>query len=228
MKAKLLYVEDDKTLAFIVKEHLEIQGYHVVHCYSGSEALELWNKDCFDLVILDVMLPGKDGFSLTEEIRTKDHRIPILFLTAKTLKEDRLKGFRIGADDYIVKPFSMEELLYKVAVFLKRRNIDSDMDIRSVYSIGDFEFDADNLILCTSGYQRSLTLKESLVLKYLLDHKNNLVERSQILKDLWGEDDYFMGRSLDVFISRLRKYLNESSEVRIINIHGVGFKLVSD
>jgi DNA-binding response OmpR family regulator len=228
MKAKLLYVEDDKTLAFIVREHLEMQGYDVTHCSTGTIAWETWQSGSFDLVIIDVMLPGKDGFSLAEDIRNKDRRIPILFLTAKTLKEDRLKGFRVGADDYIVKPFSVEELLYKVAVFLKRKNVDSTMDNRSVYSVGDFEFDAYNLTLQTSDNERSLTLKESQVLKYLLDHKNNVVERRQILIDLWGEDDYFMGRSLDVFISRLRKYLNESSGVRIVNIHGVGFKLVSD
>lgn len=223
-KAKILYVEDDETLGFVTKDNLQREGYEVVHCSSGNEALAAIKSDHFDLAILDVMLPQIDGFTLAEEIRTRNREIPLLFLTAKILKEDRLKGFALGADDYVTKPFSIEELIYKVQVFLKRRNLSSDQ-AKSNYQVGQFTFDYNNLALSLASEHRTLTQREADLLKYLLDNRNNVVKRGAILKTIWGEDDYFLGRSLDVFISRLRKYLKLDESIQIQNVHGVGFKL---
>lgn len=223
-KVKILYVEDDQTLGFVTKDNLEQEGYEVVHCSTGNEALESIKKDHFDLAILDVMLPQVDGFTLAEEIRKRNREVPLLFLTAKILKEDRLKGFSLGADDYITKPFSIEELIYKVQVFLKRRTI-SDQESQRIYEIGIYTFQHENLALSWADQNRTLTQREADLLKYLLDHRNNVIKRGAILKTIWGEDDYFLGRSLDVFISRLRKYLKEDPTIQIQNVHGVGFKL---
>lgn len=222
-KAKILYVEDDATLAFVTKDNLEINGYHVLHAENGKQALELFQNEAFDLCILDVMMPEMDGFELAEHIRKENTQIPVLFLTAKSLKEDRIRGLQMGADDYITKPFSIEELVLKIEVFLRRKFISNpDADI---LKIGMYAFDHTNLKLSLADEDKSLTQKEGDLLKMLILNKNQILKRSQILKELWGTDDYFLGRSMDVFISRLRKYLRSDASLKIENVHGVGFRL---
>jgi len=223
-KSKILYVEDDETLSFVTKDNLELNGYKVDHCMDGESAIETFFSDSYDLCILDVMLPKMDGFAVAEKIRATDPNVPILFLTAKSLKEDRIHGLKLGADDYITKPFSIEELILKIEVFLRRKYV--SVSINDQYKVGTYNFDYRNLTLSLNGDNRSLTQKEADLLKMLLDHKNNVVKRSLILEKLWGEDDYFLGRSMDVFISRLRKYLSGDTKIKLDNIHGVGFKLV--
>jgi two-component system, OmpR family, response regulator VicR len=225
-KSKILYVEDDETLSFVTKDNLELNGYKVDHFLDGESAIEAFYQVSYDLCILDVMLPKMDGFALAEKIRGTDPNVPILFLTAKSMKEDRINGLKLGADDYITKPFSIEELILKIEVFLRRKYV--SVSINDQYKIGAYNFDYRNLILYFGSNDRSLTQKEADLLKMLLDHKNNVVKRSIILEKLWGEDDYFLGRSMDVFISRLRKYLSEDPKIKLDNIHGVGFKLVID
>lgn len=224
MKAHLLYVEDDESLSFVTRDHLELQGYRVTHCSDGKSALAALEEQSFDLCLLDVMLPEVDGYTLAREIRKQDDEVPILFLTAKSLKEDRLHGLRLGADDYITKPFSIEELILKIEVFLRRSKVAPGARAAS-YTIGDYTFDVTNLQLRRNGDTRRLTQKEANLLKYLFENKNQVVTRANILETIWGENDYFLGRSLDVFISRLRKYLQEDERIRIENIHGVGFCL---
>ncbi|HKK79262.1 MAG TPA: response regulator transcription factor [Phaeodactylibacter sp.] len=226
-KAHLLYVEDDESLSYVTKDNLELQGYQVTHCISGGEALEMIEgskDDTFDLYILDVMLPDTDGFAIARAIRAKDEQTPILFLTAKSLKEDRLHGLRLGADDYITKPFSIEELILKVEIFLRRSNVNVPPS-SGKYRLGQFWFDHPNLTLKDQEESRRLTQKEADLLRVFAEQQNQVIRRSDILEKLWGEDDYFLGRSLDVFISRLRKYLKSDERLRIENIHGVGFRL---
>lgn len=225
MKAHLLYVEDDQALAFVTRDNLELEGYEVTHCVDGRSALEALQKKQFDLCILDVMLPEMDGFSIATEFRKRDRQTPIIFLTAKSLKEDKITGLKLGGDDYIVKPFSIEELILKVDIFLRRRIITGPAN-GSVYAFGEFEFDHDNLLLINKSQEElTLTQREADLLKMFLDHPNQVLKRSHILEKLWGEDDYFLGRSLDVFVSRLRKYLRSDENIKIENIHGVGFKM---
>ena len=223
-KSKILYVEDDETLSFVTKDNLEFHGYIVEHYMDGESAIEAFYKETFDLCILDVMLPRMDGFTLAEKIRYADPSIPILFLTAKSMKEDRIHGLKKGADDYITKPFSIEELILKIEVFLRRKYV--IVSVNDLYKIGQYIFDYRNLTLSLNDVPKSLTQKEADLLKLLLDHKNNVIKRGVILEKLWGADDYFLGRSMDVFISRLRKYLSDDPNVKLDNIHGVGFKLI--
>jgi DNA-binding response OmpR family regulator len=223
MKAHLLYVEDDATLSFVTRDNLELQGYRIKHCADGQSALQTIANETFDLCILDVMLPGVDGFALAQEIRKTDSQVPILFLTAKSLKEDRIHGLKLGADDYITKPFSIEELILKIEIFLRRSQVTPPLQRNHDFEIGKYRFDYTNLTLSNNGHTKRLTQKEADILSFLVKNKNQVVKRSAILETLWGEDDYFLGRSLDVFISRLRKYLGEDERLRIENIHGVGF-----
>jgi len=224
MKPHLLYVEDDESLSFVTKDNLELKGYQITHCLRGKEAADLIQEASFDLCILDVMLPEMDGFELASLIRTQDKEVPIIFLTAKSLKEDKIHGLKLGADDYITKPFSIEELILKIEVFLRRSKINYRVK-QDQFQIGQFHLDYPNLQLKIGKDGRRLTQKEADLLKYFYENANQIVKRSSILKQLWGEDDYFMGRSLDVFISRLRKYLKADPEIKIENIHGVGFRL---
>ena len=223
MKAHLLYVEDDASLGFVTRDNLELQGYQVTHFADGQSAIKAIENHQFDLCILDVMLPGVDGFTIAEEIRKYDTQVPIIFLTAKSLKEDKIKGLKLGADDYITKPFSIEELILKIEVFLRRRTIVSPNSAKN-FRFGTYEFDYDNLSLSNNGDTKSLTQREADLLKLFLEQPNQVIKRSDILEKLWGEDDYFLGRSLDVFISRLRKYLKGDESLKIENIHGVGFR----
>ena len=221
-KFKILYAEDDETLAFLTKDNLE-QSYEVTHCSDGEIALEAFKSNSFDLCVLDIMMPKKDGFELAEAIRKLNSDVPIIFLSAKTLKEDRIKGLRLGADDYLVKPFSIEELLLKIEIFLKRSQ-KSSLPENNNYTIGKYQFDSKNYLVFTDVEKISLTQREAELLKLFLDNKNIVLKREEILKSLWGNDDYFMGRSLDVFISRLRKILTNEKGIAIENLHGIGFK----
>ena len=224
-EVKVLYVEDDEALGFITKDELELVGYQVIHAKDGEEAINQFNENHFDIAILDIMLPKKDGFSVAQAIRSKNEEMPIIFLSAKTLEEDRLKGFELGADDYLTKPFSMDELLFKLKIFLKRRSL-SNPSIKENYQIGKFILEPNNLHLESEEHKFELTAKESDLLLMLVENKNNTVKREDILVKLWGKNDYFLGRSLDVFISRLRKYLTDDTTVEIQTVRGVGFKLI--
>ncbi|KGO91370.1 response regulator transcription factor [Flavobacterium subsaxonicum] len=224
MKKRLLYVEDDNTLAFLTADNLE-QYYEVVHFTNGREAFDAFKTEEFDLCVLDVMLPEMDGFELAAAIRERNVAVPIIFLSAKTLKEDRIKGLKLGADDYLVKPYSIEELILKIEVFLQRSQKQPTIK-DTTCTIGSFTFDPDNYALAKNGETTQLTERESALLKLFIDNKNTILKREKILTALWGTDDYFMGRSMDVFISRLRKIFKEDESIRIENIPRIGFKLV--
>jgi DNA-binding response OmpR family regulator len=221
MNARVLLVEDDPNLGFVMKDNLSAKGYDVVLSSDGEAGLSMFQQQAFDLCILDVMLPKKDGFTLAKNIREKDVKVPILFVTAKALQEDKIEGFNIGGDDYIIKPFSMEELCLRMEVFLKR----SHPDASGTFTFGQFVFDHKNLALLHQGNSKILTQKEADVLKLLCTNQDRVLKREEILKSVWGDDDYFLGRSLDVFISKLRKYLKDDPSVEITNYHGVGFRM---
>jgi len=223
MSAKILLVEDDPSLGFVIKDNLTHKGYEVALCVDGEAGLITFQQHTFDICILDVMMPKKDGFSLAQAIREKNKQIPILFITAKSMLEDKIAGFHAGGDDYIVKPFSMEELYLRIEVFLRRSG--TVVSTESSFSVGEFTFDYQNLTLKHSTGAKILTQKEAEVLKLLCANKERVMKREEILTSVWGDDDYFMGRSLDVFISKLRKYLKEDPKVEIVNYHGVGFRL---
>lgn len=224
-KKRILYLEDDETLGFLTADFLE-NHYEVSHYVSGKDAFEAFCQYEFDLCILDVMVPGKDGFEVAEAIRKRNLEIPILFLSAKTMKEDRIKGLKLGADDYLVKPFSMEELQLKMEVFLNRSQKTIPVAPNSVYTFGPFSFDPANYCVTEGTETTQLTEREAALLKFFLDHKNTVLKREVILNELWGNDDYFMGRSMDVFISRLRKIFRNHPNIRIDNIPRIGFKMV--
>jgi DNA-binding response OmpR family regulator len=225
MKPRILYIEDDKTLGFLTKDNLELNGYEVIHCEDGKTGWDTFQITDFDLCILDIMLPEMDGYQLAEKIRKRNIEIPILFLTAKSMKEDKIQGLKIGGDDYLTKPFSIEELVLKIEIFLKRRTI-FENSLKNKFQLGNYLFDFDNLTLTLNEDTKTLTQREGELLIFMIKNKNNLVKREEILEAIWGENDYFMGRSLDVFISRLRKYLQEDPSIKIENHHGVGFRLV--
>lgn len=224
MKKNILLVEDDESLGFVVKDNLENKGYTVQLSKDGEAGLQDFEAKTFDLCILDVMLPKMDGFTLAEKIRQRSKVTPIIFLTAKGMQEDKLEGFKLGGDDYITKPFSMEELVYRIEVFLRRGGFLEKETI--VRQLGQISFDTNSFSLSTNGQIQKLTRREAEILQYLSDRKDTLVKREELLIALWGDDDYFKGRSLDVFISKLRKYLKADENVDIENYHGVGFKLI--
>ena len=211
-KPRILYAEDDPTLRFITSENLERKGYHMLECENGKQGLDCFESQEPDLCILDVMMPELDGFTLARKIREKDQNIPILFVTAKTMKEDRIEGLVLGADDYIVKPFSVEELYLKIEVFLRRSGRKCIRYSGNIFSFGTFILDSRKSYIKTPSKDQVLTQREADVLVYFAKNKNQLVSRESILESLWGENDYFFGRSLDVFISKLRKYLKADDE----------------
>jgi DNA-binding response OmpR family regulator len=218
----ILYVEDDETLAFLTKDSLEMNNYNVLHCRTAEEALSLFKKNKIDLCVLDIMLPAKDGFELAASIREINQEVPIIFLSAKTLREDRIKGLKTGADDYIVKPFSIEELILKIEIFLQRPR--KNTRNTKVYQAGSLVFDAGNYTVQVGEEKKLLTQRQSELLQFLFENKNKVLGREQILTSIWGKNDYFLGRSLDVFISKLRKILSQEPGVQIENLHGIGFK----
>jgi DNA-binding response OmpR family regulator len=221
-KLKILLAEDDANLGMLLKDYLELEGYEIVLAKDGEMALNFFNKAKFDLCLLDVMMPKMDGFSLAKEIRLSNKEIPFIFLTAKSLKGDKIKGYGLGADDYISKPFDEEELLWKVkAIF--RRMPENKVEAPVVFQIGLYTFNFLNQSLTINGSVKRITEKECELLQYLCMNPNKILKREDILKDLWGENDYFLGRSLDVFITKIRKYLKEDSSIEIENVFGVGF-----
>ena len=223
MADQILYVEDDETLAFLTNDALTDEGYEVDHYLNGADALKAFKKKTFDLCVLDVMLPVMDGFALAEKLRDLNTQVPIIFVTAKSMKEDRIKGLTIGADDYITKPFSIEELMLKINIFLKRRFIKTDLN--QTVNIGASIFDFTNLTLDYNGDIKKLTQREGELMQQLYTNMNSVVSRKDLLERVWGKEDYFLGRSMDVFISRLRKHLSSDDSVHIENVHGVGFRL---
>ncbi len=225
-KGNLLLVEDDENLGFVVQDALKRKGYTVHLFRDGREGLQHFNRNAYDLCLIDVMLPHKDGLSLAEDIRLADPIVPIIFLTAKSQTEDRIAGFKAGGDDYITKPFSHEELVLRIDAILRRtKGKGAEERNREVFTLGEFTFDDRNKTLNHPNEERRLTKKEAAVLKLLCMHMDQVLPRELLLNMVWGDDSYFLGRSLDVFISRLRKYLNHDGRVRIVNVHGVGFKL---
>ncbi len=222
MKPKILLAEDDKNLGFVIKDNLEAHQFEVFHYENGEMAWQIFEKNTFDICVLDIMMPKKDGFTLAQNIRQVNKEIPIIFLTAKSMQEDKIKGFEIGADDYIIKPFNIEELVFRIKVFLKRTVKEPT---QNVFELGTYCFNYTNLDLEAPNARKKLTQKEADLLKLLCVNKNEMVKREYILKQIWKNDDYFSGRSMDVFISKLRKYLANDSSIEIINYHGIGFKL---
>jgi DNA-binding response OmpR family regulator len=225
MKARILLAEDDTNLGFVISDQLRSDGYHVTLCSNGMDAFQRFNDEKYHLCIFDVMMPRKDGFTLARDIRNIDKEIPILFLTAKSMTEDKVAGFDAGGDDYLTKPFSFEELQVRLKALLKRVNVLVDEPEAVLIPIGEYRFDTENFKLIHPNFEKTLTRKEAQILKILCKFKNQVVQREVVLNAVWGQDDYFVGRSLDVFITKLRKYFKEDPSVGIANIHGIGFKL---
>ncbi|MCF8228327.1 MAG: response regulator transcription factor [Bacteroidales bacterium] len=226
-KINVLLAEDDKNLGTILKSYLEAKGFPTTLTVDGQEAYEAFQKDTFDFCIIDIMMPVKDGFSLAKDIRKENKSIPILFLTAKSMQEDKLKGFELGADDYITKPFSMEELLARMKAIIRRYMEKNETEkSANVFSLGEFVFDYNRQLLKINSKEQKLTSKESELLRMLCLNVNNVLDRSEALKNIWQDDSYFNARSMDVYITKLRKYLKEDPNVELLNVHGIGFKLV--
>ncbi len=225
MKIKILLVEDNISLGFIISDQLKSDGYDVTLCSDGAEGFTRFNNEKFHLCIFDVMMPKKDGFTLARDVRKVNTEIPILFLTAKSADEDKVEGFKAGGDDYLTKPFNVEELQLRVAALLRRVNIHAETAEKDTYEIGSYNFDTINYQLNHTNFEKTLTKKESQILKILCKFINQVVAREVVLNAVWGQDDYFVGRSLDVFITKLRKYLKEDKRIQITNVHGIGFKL---
>ena len=223
-KKQILLVEDDQNLAFVVKDNLIEAGYKVIHAPDGDAAVNAFDEHRLDLILLDIMLPKRDGFSVATHIREKDKQTPIIFLTAKDFKDDRIKGFQLGADDYVTKPFVLEELLLRIEAILRRTSEEETLEV--TYTFGGFLFDPRSLELKIGDQASTLTKKEGALLTELVKNRDKVVDRSDLLKKVWGKDGYFVGRSMDVYMSKIRKYLKEDERIEIVNIHGVGFKLV--
>jgi len=225
VKAKILVVEDDASLGFVVKDSLEDSGYEVLLCNDGESGWQQFMRNNVDICLLDVMLPRKDGMTLATQIRKKNEKVPIIFLTARNMDEDKIAGFKAGGDDYIVKPFNMEELLLRLEVFLKRTKEDKVLNEQIVFGTDSF-FDYDNLLLMNQNNPLQLTQKEADLFRYLIQNKNTVLKREDILINVWGKDDYFLGRSMDVFMTKVRKYIKDINGLELQTIHGVGFKLI--
>lgn len=224
MAERILLVEDDPNLGLILQEHLSMNGYEAVLCVDGQEGWETWREGEFDLCLVDIMMPRMDGFSLVKQIRAEDSTTPIIFLTAKSLKEDRIAGFRIGCDDYITKPFSVEELLLRIEAVLRRSRQGPGRETDS-FRIGKYEFDANRRLLTLGKQETRLTQKESELLRLLVRYTNRTLPRQKALREIWKDEGYFSGRSMDVYVSKLRKHLRDDPGVEILSIHGEGIKL---
>jgi len=223
----VLLAEDDRNLGNILKNYLDAKGYNTTLCVNGLEAVEVFGKKEIDFVILDIMMPVKDGFAAAKEIRGMNKKVPVLFLTAKALQEDKLKGFEAGADDYITKPFSMEELLMRMQAILRRTDEGGKSSANeNIFSIGNYNFDFNHQVLSIHEKEQKLTSKEAGLLRLLCMNINEVLDRSVALTQIWNDDSYFNARSMDVYIVKLRKYLKDDPGVELINVHGVGFKLV--
>jgi DNA-binding response OmpR family regulator len=227
-KTKVLLVEDDSNLGNLLKEYLEAKGYTTVLAVNGKQGYEVFSKDKFNICILDVMMPIKDGYTLAKEIRAIDATVPIVFLTAKSMKEDAIEGFNVGADDYINKPFSMEELLLRIKAIIRRTESKNVKNTdQTEFQIGNYKFDYNHQTLTLNDIPQKLTTKEADLLKLLCVNANEVLDRNFALKSIWKDDNYFNGRSMDVYIAKLRKYLKDDPKVELINVHGKGFKLMT-
>jgi len=225
--AKILMVEDDLNLGYLVKENLESKGYEVHLCANGDDGKKAFVNNKFDICLLDVMMPSKDGFSLAKEIRMKDEQLPIIFVTSKASERDKLEGFNLGADDYVTKPFSIKELLLRINAVLKRSMKEEPIRKQEAQLVvGKFTFDVTNRLLKIGDSQKVLSIKETELLKIFIEHKNLLVNRSVIMNKVWGNDDFFVAKSMDVYITRLRKLLRDDPSIEIQNLYGTGFKLL--
>jgi DNA-binding response OmpR family regulator len=225
---RILVLEDDVNLGTLLCDHLEMHGFQVRLCPNGEEGSAVYQQDGpWDLCLVDVMMPRKDGFTFAREVREGNATTPIIFLTARSLKEDRIEGFRVGGDDYVTKPFSVEELLLRIRAVLRRRMPSGTPD-PEVFALGRFTFDPGKRLLRIGDADRRLTTKESALMRLLCEHANRTLERDRALREIWGDDSYFNARSMDVFISRLRKYLREDGTVEILTVHGRGFSLVTN
>jgi DNA-binding response OmpR family regulator len=228
-KLKILLAEDDRNLGNILKSYLEAKKYETTLCVNGQDALQAYAKNKFDMCIIDVMMPVMDGFSLAKEIRIDNKSIPILFLTAKSLQEDKIKGFELGADDYITKPFSMEELLVRMKAILRRsKQLPLPGENITTFEIGRYVFDYTRQTLSFGDSIQKLTSRETELLKLLCDSMNSVLDRKIALHKIWNDDSYFNARSMDVYIAKLRKYLKKDPSVELINVHGTGFKLITN
>lgn len=225
MKASILLAEDDSTLSFVIKDNLQEAGYEVTICPNGEVAWQQFQKKDFDICLLDVNMPIRDGYSLAKKIRQASDVIPIIFITAKGLEEDKIKGFSTGADDYVTKPFSMQELIMRIEVFL-RRTKKLKADEKEEFNIGKLKFNYSELKLYDGEEIISLTQKEADLLKFLAGNVNKILKREEVLINVWGKDDYFLGRSMDVFITKLRKHFKADPTIVLETIHGVGFRLI--
>ena len=226
-KSKILLCEDDTNLGMVLKNYLELNDYQVVLERDGRLGLAAFQREKFDICLLDVMMPNMDGFTMAEEIRDVDPDIPLFFLSAKTMKEDIIQGYKLGADDYITKPFDSEVLLLKIKAILKRNEEDNRISDNIEFDLGKFHFNPKLRELKYDETTYTLSPKENELLKMLAEHKNDLLPRERALKKIWGSDTYFNGRSMDVYIAKLRKYLKDDSNIEIVNIHGNGFRLVA-
>jgi two component transcriptional regulator, winged helix family len=224
-KTRILLVEDDASLGYVIKDSLEERGFEVTHAIDGNIGWQQFSKHFYDLILLDVMMPHKDGFTLAAQIRRKNTHIPILFITAKSMQEDKIAGFKAGGDDYITKPFSMEELMLRIDVFLKRTKGPNQDEL--IFLIGKTEFDFPNLTVKGPKTNVRLTQKEADLLRFFCLNPNRVVKREEVLTKVWGKDDYFLGRSMDVFITKIRKYLKDETDIEIQTIHGVGFRFIN-
>lgn len=222
----ILLAEDDENLRFVIQDNLELRGFQVEAASNGREALEKFRLQKVDLCILDVMMPELDGFALAQKIREQDADVPVLFLTARGQKEDRLQGFRVGGDDYLTKPFSIEELLFRMEVFLKRPVVRAKKDPETSYKTTRLEFFPAHLRIDSPEGSQALTYKESELLELFFRNQDQVLRREDILMKIWGTDDYYKGRSLDVFVSRIRKFLQADQSIEIQTVHGVGFKFL--
>lgn len=223
-RLKILLVEDDPVLGYIVKDFLQKQGYELTHCTDGDVAWNQFMKNIYDVCLLDILLPGKkDGMELANSIRKKNENIPIIMLSSKNLDNDKIAGFECGADDYITKPFNLQELLMRIQVFLKRSKKKEDKGT-VMFKIGDLDFDYVNLTLGNEKVEHQLTQREADLVRYLCLNANRVLKRDEILMNVWGKDDYFLGRSMDVFITKVRKYLKSQNAAKLQTIHGIGFK----
>lgn len=225
---KVLLAEDDENLGSLLREYLNAKNYRTQLFPDGVEALEAFRKEDFDLCIIDIMMPKMDGFTLAKEIRKINSNTPFIFLTAKTMQEDVLEGFSLGADDYMTKPFSMEELLYRIKAILRRTSAEEESaKNRDLFDIGNYKFDANKQLLTINGKTRKLTTKEAELLRLLCNNKNQMLDRNYALRTIWEDDSYFNARSMDVYITKLRKYLKEDPSIQILNVHGKGYKLIA-
>lgn len=222
-KVKILLAEDDTNLGTLLANYLKAKSYEVTLCVDGEIALKRFKEQLFDFIILDVMMPVKDGFSVAKEIRSIDQEIPILFLTARSMKDDKLQGFDVGADDYMTKPFAMEELVARVNAILKRSYKEGKKE--TMFEIGDIVYDYLAQTIRIDGDQSKLTTKENELFYLLVKNAGDVLDRNEALKHVWGDDNYFNGRSMDVYITKLRKYVKQSEQVEIMNVHGKGFRL---